>query len=103
MVHVIQKLFVGKLDFAAEGEAEEFAAELADDVVPALSQQVVAQPGHAFDVRSAEQRRFCVDQHWSESAEHVVLLEREAVRINPGVAFGTFGNRAVLLDQLPSG
>src|SRR5690606_38778072 len=74
LLHFLQQRFVRKLHLAAQSVAKQFAAELANDVLPTIVDQVFSQTVKALDRFALKQRCSCVGQLRTEAAYRIVLL-----------------------------
>ena len=93
---------------AAEGEAQQLAAELLEEGLAAGGEQVIPQPVEPLERRPRPGLGPGVDRPVAEvlvaaPADRVEAFEREAERVDPLVAVGALGVAGVLLDELADG
>ena len=86
-----EQRFIRELHLPAEGVAQQFAAELAEDGLTTLLQEVIPQAFQTVDSTSVGKVRAGVDGAAGEitltaAADGIKALQREAERVDPLVA-----------------
>ena len=97
---------IGKLCFAAQGISQELAAELADDSVPAMFEQVISQAGHPVDRTAIRKLGFRIEGNarltpLAASANGVESFQGKTKRVDSLVTFCAGHVTAVPFDHLP--
>ena len=91
LLHFGEQRFIRELHFPSEGVAQQFAAELAEDGLTTLLQEVFPQALQTVDLTSVGKVRAGVDGSAGEitltaAADGIKALQREAERVDPLVA-----------------
>src|SRR4051794_4269128 len=102
---VIEQRFVRELHGASERVAEKLSAELANEGVPALREQIVSQPVDAFDFDTALECGPIVNGPAAQvfltpAADGVETFERIAIGVDADVTASAAAIRRVLFRQL---
>ena len=94
--HGSDQRLVRKLHAASEGVADQFSAELTEEVVAAVLEQVTAQAVKAIDTGAVWQNDLRIG--FASASDGIEAFESEAKRIDAAVAGSAVGIGAVLLD-----
>lgn len=99
--HLLNQRLVGELQAAAKGLAEEFAAELAGEVIAALREKVVAQVIESIDGGAIGQNSFRI--RFTSAADGVEAFQSEAQGSDALVAAHAVLIAAMSLNELAFG
>ena len=99
--HGDDQRLVRKLHAAPQGIADQFSAELTEEIIAAVVEQVTAQAVKAIDTGAVWQNDFRVG--FASTSDGVETFESEAVGVNAAMTASAVRIRAVLLDELALG